>query len=178
MNGLIFQDAHAPPTAARRTRSCAPEGLPGARPARALSSWRQSADGGGDEDEDDGRRIPLDRWLGGAGGGHGYGSGAPEHTTAPGTAQGGAPGPGRGGGGGGGGGTPPPRPRGVEELVAAGLVEEYDLAGAFETWHVYRCRICGCGPWEDPVYVLEHFRVLGADRAAHLRRYREFAGGR
>jgi hypothetical protein len=63
-------------------------------------------------------------------------------------------------------------------MIAAGLVEEYDLTGAGETWHVYRCRVCGCGPWIDPMHVIEHFQILGTDRGEHLRRYRVFAGGR
>ena len=70
------------------------------------------------------------------------------------------------------------RPGGIERLIAAGLVEEYDLVGARETWHVYRCTVCGCGPWADPAHVLEHFRILGEDRAEHLRRYRSIMGGR
>jgi NMD protein affecting ribosome stability and mRNA decay len=66
-----------------------------------------------------------------------------------------------------------PRPR-IEELIAAGLVEEYDLVGIGVRWHVYRCRVCGCGPWIDQAHVIEHFQILGTDRAEHLRLYREF----
>ncbi|MGC8772772.1 MAG: hypothetical protein ACP5G6_07940 [Conexivisphaera sp.] len=64
-----------------------------------------------------------------------------------------------------------PRKISVRELITAGLIEEYELVGIGATWHVYRCRVCGCGPWVDQAHVIEHFQILGTDRAGHLRLY-------